>query len=295
MLTGLIFLIITGSIWVVQGGFISDASKKSLNMPYILGMLSFLGIIITIPAGIIWKVDLPLPFLIALPLAGVFNYLSFLFMNKAMRIGPNGIVWAIVQSAFSLPFLMGILFFHVESTFVRIAGLLMLLTSMVIFGTTGKNDPSAETEGTKKWLIFALTAYFLVGTTQSLTNLPSYFVKDVEGGLPATLFRTGLIAVGTIFTWLIHGVADRKCFDGKGCFLHAAFLGYSGTIASVLAFFGLDRLAQRGAGAIGYPVVAGIAISVFMIYTAIRLKEKMSFPVLCGLLFCLAGIIVISL
>ena len=55
------------------------------------------------------------------------------------------------------------------------------------------------------------------------------------------------------------------------------------------------RLAKCNAGAIAYPMIVGISIAIFMIYTSIRLKEKLSFPALCGVLLCLAGIVVIAL
>ena len=71
------------------------------------------------------------------------------------------------------------------------------------------------------------------------------------------------------------------------------------TIATVLSliftFIGLDKLAACKAGAIAYPMIVGISIAIFMTYTAIRLKERLSIPALCAVLLCLAGIVVIAL
>ena len=295
MLTGFCFLFLTGIVWVIQGIFISDGSKKMLNMSFILGGNALIGCILTLPIGLFWKLDLSLPFLIALPAGGMINYLGFLFVNKAMQKGPNGVIWAMVQSAFAMPFLMGILFFGVECTWTRITGLLLLLTAMVILGRSEKNDDEAGNRQGMNWLLLSLIAYLTIGLSQSCINLPSYFVKEIENGLPATLFRGGLASAGTFLAFLLHGLIDRNCFNGKGCSLHTIGLGIGSIFASLLIFLGLDRMAACGAGAIGYPIVSGVAISVFMIYTAIRLKEKMTLPVICGILSCLCGIVVISL
>ena len=296
MLTGLFFLFTTGIVWVIQGIFISDASKRSLNMPFILGINSLLAAALALPAGLIWKIEVPVPFLIALPIGGAINYIAFLFVNKAMQKGPNGIIWAMAQSAFALPFLMGILFFGVACTWTRFTGLLLLLAAMIILGSFGNNHYESGEKRGINWVVYSLLAFFLIGLSQSCINLPSYFVKGTETGLPAMLFRSGLTSIGAFFGYLLHGItAPRKCFCGKGCGFHTFCLGIGSMLASVLVFFGLDRVAACGAGAIGYPVVAGIAISVFMIYTAIRLKEKLTVPVICGILCCLGGIAVISL
>ena len=60
-------------------------------------------------------------------------------------------------------------------------------------------------------------------------------------------------------------------------------------------FFALDILAANNAGSIAYPIIVGISITLFFIYNAIKLKEKLSIPALCGVIVCLIGIIVIAL
>lgn len=56
-------------------------------------------------------------------------------------------------------------------------------------------------------------------------------------------------------------------------------------------FKALDILAKENAGAIGYPIVTGLSIVLFMFYTAFKLKEYPSLQSVGSILLCLAGII----
>lgn len=105
--TGILFLVITGIMWVGVGGIISSTAEKQLNLALIQGGGALLIVLAGVPA-MIWDSNsihtLPL---IALPAAGILNYIVFYFMEKAMGKGPNGLIWAMVQSAFLMSFLMG--------------------------------------------------------------------------------------------------------------------------------------------------------------------------------------------
>ena len=56
-------------------------------------------------------------------LCGVFQYLMILMMGRAMKLGPNATVWAIIQSGLIYPFLMGWLVFGSSMGPRRLAGI----------------------------------------------------------------------------------------------------------------------------------------------------------------------------
>ena len=294
MSMGILFMTITAFWWVVLGAVISNAAQKNLNLSFIQGGSAILIMLVTLPLYFFAGIDIPLPVLIALPVSGLCNYATFIFMNKAMQTGPNGLIWAMVQSAFVMPFLMGVLFFGVPCSVTRVIGLFLILAAMVMMGLVGNSKGSAGT-GKMAWILFALTSYLLAGITQCSANLPSYILPPGNSNLLNVLFRVGLGSSGFFFGYIFHGMINRKAYGWNGCMPSTLIMAVT-TIASMLfTFFGLDFLAQNNAGAIGYPIVVGVSIAVFMVYTAIKLKEKLSFSTLCSVLLCLAGIIVISI
>lgn len=295
--TGILFLVITGIMWVGVGGVISSAAKKQLNLALIQGGGALLIVLAGVPV-MIWGSNSihPLP-LIALPVAGILNYIVFYFMEKAMAKGPNGLIWAMVQSAFLMPFLMGVIFFDVPCPAIRWIAVATLLISMLLMGLFGKSSEGGNTSGKKSftWLLWTAAAYLTAGSCQCCFNLSSYFVKDVSTDIPGLLFRSALNASGGVFIFLMLASFDRKKFEYKGCIPGIFTFGICNLIAIISLFIGLDKVAAAGAGAIGYPIAMGTTISAFLVYTAFRLKERLSLPALAGVLLCLAGIVMISL
>ena len=292
---GLLFMAITAVWWVVLGAIISNSAKKNLNLGFIQGGGAILTMILTFPLYFIADINIPLAVLIALPVSGFTNYYAFQAMNNAMKTGPNGMIWAMVQSAFVMPFLMGVIFFGVPCSVTRIIGLLIILASMVLMGLFGQSN---QTAGGKKyvWIAITVAAYVLAGVTQCAANIPSYLIPQSSGtSLCDLFFRVGLNSSGFFLAYLVNCATDRKVCNCKGCIPGALLMTITTVLSMFCTFVGLDRLAKCNAGAIGYPVTVGLSIVFFMIYTAIRLKEKISFAAAFSILVCLAGIAVISL
>lgn len=295
MITGIMFLFIAATLWLVLGVVISHAAQKNLNLGFIQGAGMLVVMLLTLPIYFLTKMPVSLPVLIAVPIGGMANYTTFILMNKAMQHGPNGLIWAMVQSAFVLPFLMGICFFNVPCSATRICGIIMLLLSMFLMGFFGKGNEKKDGKRNYLWIFYTLISFLIAGVTQCAANIPSYLIKEDSSSLLTVLFRTGLIAGGIFAAFLIHGLIDRKNYNGRGCALSSVIMTLALMLSLVFTFFGLDSLAACNAGAIAYPMVVGISIVLFLIYTAIKLREKLSFPTLCGVLLCLGGIIVIAI
>ena len=113
MLAGILFQITAGIVWIGAGAVISHAAKKGLSLDFIQGGSALIIMVLTLPVFFFRNMELHTLSLGALVLSGVVNYICFIAAQKAMAKGPSGLTWAMMQSSFVMPFLMGILFFNV--------------------------------------------------------------------------------------------------------------------------------------------------------------------------------------
>ena len=295
MFVGIIFLFITAILWDVLGAVISHAAQKKLNLGFIQGAGMIILFLLAIPTYFMEKNAMPLAILITTPICGISNYATFLLMNKAMQCGHNGLTWAMVQSAFISPFLMGILFFNQSCSATRIAGILILLLSMLIMGFYGKNSNQTNSEKKHLWLLYTLGGFIAAGIGQCTANIPSYLLQENSATLLTAFSRTGLGALGTFVAFLIHGIVNKKIYDWHNCIKPTLVMSFTTMLVLFFTFFALDILAANNAGSIAYPMIVGISITLFFIYNAIKLKEKLSISALCGVILCLIGIIIIAI
>ena len=79
-------------------------------------------------------------------LCGVFQYLMILMMGRAMKRGPNAIVWAIIQSGLIYPFLMGWLVFGSSMGPRRLAGIALILASVFLYASGKSRSAAASNE-----------------------------------------------------------------------------------------------------------------------------------------------------
>ena len=293
MIIGLLSLAVTGVLWVALGIVVSSSARENKNLPLIQGGTGMLIVLATLP-GLFFA---PFPGWltgICIFLSGVGNYCIFHLMNKAMKIGPNGLTWAMIQSAFTIPFIMGIVFFGVPCSWFRLAGLLLLLTATALMGCCGQNQKQCG-GFSRKWLFFTVTGFVLAGLNQCCANLPSYFLEQEKIDFAGLWVRAGLGGAGTAAVWLLHGLFDRKNFHGSGCTKWMFLMAASTLAASVTLFCGLDQLVAAGAGAIGYPVAMGVTIAVFLLYSLIVLRERFSLSAALSIFLCLCGIILLAI
>ena len=287
MLLGILSLVLTGSFWVALGIVISKSAQKDLDLKFIQGAA---GILVVLPALPVLPFS-SLPDLLSsclLLLAGAGNYCIFNLMNKAMKIGPNGLTWAMIQSAFVMPFIMGIVFFAVPCPGIRLAGIVLLLTATALMGLSGGKQGGCGFS--RKWLLLTVTGFVLAGLNQCCANLPSYLLKQTQTDGAGLLIRTGISGAGTAAVWFFPCLAGRKKILAPNCVPGILTMAAGTVAATVTLFFGLDRLAAAGAGAVGYPVAMGVTIMMFQIYTAVILREKLSLSGALSIFLCLAGI-----
>lgn len=313
MFTGILFAVLTGISWIWIGVVISYAAKHKLNIPYLQLFQTLIGI--TVSLSILCGMYLLRQTRPEIPVEtkwitaaamfgnGFLNYFMFLAMGAAMKRGPNGIIWSIVQAGLIFPFLMGILLFDVSPSITRITGILLIVVSVLLFGLGKENKQDSDAsrmEQKKTWYLFALLAMVLCGINQCCGNLPSY----LNGGEAiGSVYRAFFAQTGALGGWLSGGLAAGTLLRPKfipgeirKLLLFALSLNAVGLTASYLLFYNaLDALAKADAGSLGYPLVVSSCIIGFFLYSALILREKTGFLQKTGFALGIAGIVIICL
>ena len=297
-LNGLFLVTAAGVCWIGIGISVSVCAARNWNYSIVQGV-SCLG------AALICGLILAADSFRALPgqasvwgllmscAAGLANFYTYVFASKAMRRGPNGLVWGVMQAGMIGSFLMGVLFFGEKASLLRLTGLILILGGILLMGLA-KNKSSSEKGGS--WIFPALGAFLLVMTGHCCNALPSYFPETAgTGAVSRTLGMYTGGAVGFFLTTL-PGMIRKREFGGKGEWSVAAVLAILNISASGLFFYrGLDLLARNGCGGLGYPVAIGVCVTGFSLYSLLILKEKCSPPSLAGLAAVCLGIIFIAM
>ena len=293
--SGFLLVIITGVCWIGVGISVSKCSERGWNYDIIQG-LSCLGATLLcalIFAGSAARSGGPVfgwGFWLSF-LAGITNFYTYVFTSKAMRLGPNGLVWGIMQAGMIGSFLMGMIFFGEKAAPLRIIGLVLILGGIMLMGMSKDSNPR---EKGKNWLLPALAAFLLVMLTHSCNALPSYLSASETDSIVRTmgLYFGGFI--GFALTTL-PGMIRRRDFGGKAEWINAVILMALNTSASLFFFYrGLDLLAKNGGGGLGYPIATGVCVVGFSLYSLLFLKEKIARLSLAGLIAVCFGIITIS-
>lgn len=310
---GIPALVATGMTWSLVGVISGSAPKHGLQMSLVqlLGGLTSLviGICVLLTTGSLTQAtpEAIRYVIVCCLLSGIGNYALLQLMSRAMQTGPNGIIWSIVQSGLIFPFTMGILFFNVELNAWKVCGIIMIITALAIFGTAKDNSAS----GSRKWLLFAFTAFVICGIQQSINSLPSY--RDDCTGLSVlkSLMNSTGVVLAALFGQLT-GLEARRLADANGNQLHGpkAFLaalrqhlgsrfmwgyiamqqGFHVITSYLLMYRGMDAMRAAGLGNVSYPLLVSSCIVGFFLYSLIFLREKVRPIQFLGLALCIGGI-----
>ncbi len=299
MLTGFLLVIFAGICWIGIGVSVSVCASRKWDYNIVQG-LNYFGaslICLLILACGAWpqaadRKILAMVFLLNC-CAGIANFFTYVLTAKAMRAGPNGLVWGMMQSGMIGSFLMGVCFFGEPVTLLRVTGFLLIVGGILAMGC-GK-DNSRNATG-KMWMIPSLGAFFLVIVTHCCNTLPSFLPEAAKTG---SVFRTfGMYSGGVIGFALttLPGIFRNKWIGGKGEWYMAAVLMVLSLSASVFLFYnGLNLLARAGRGSLGYPVAIGVCVVGFSLFSLCVLKEKIALLSKLGLAAVCGGIVVMTL
>ena len=148
MTKAILLLFATGLSWVSVGAAVGHVERRGYN----LVRYQILLCIVCVVFGLAGWAAAPTAFLpqdgapaltwtlviAATLLCGVFNYLMNMMMGRAMKSGPNAIVWAIIQSGLIYPFLMGWLVFGVPMGIGRFCGITLIVASVFLYAFRGE-------------------------------------------------------------------------------------------------------------------------------------------------------------
>ena len=299
MLWSIASLVLVGLGWTLTGAIMGDAPKKKIDP----GAIQLLGAVFsslfclflldwTAVAAVPVKVR-QLAFL-SYFFCGALNCIMLYLMAHAMQKGPNGIIWAVIQSAMIFPFLLGVICFGESPKPVRIAGLCAILLSLVLTGASRDNTGKG-----KEWKSPAFTAFLLTGMVHILAMLPSFF--EASRALPPP-FRILAGGAGVLLTSAVILRLRRNRFSlkanlrSKHLWIYTGLLQFFGLIsACLLQYPAMDALARHGIGGASYPIMIASCLVGFSLFSFLCLREKLTLLQYAALGCCLAGIPLICL
>lgn len=289
-LQGICITLITGLLWCCIGIVYSRVVQKEHGF-YLFLFLS--GLIFSLTS---WSGTTPRPAglravlavaAVMIPAAAA-GQAGFLSLRSAMRRGSHGTSWSIAQSAMLCPFVAGMIFFGECVTWIRIAGMMLLLSSLILLGRSqcGSGAPDAQKGGA----VSAFLAFGLLGLQQTLTLLPNRLPGVTEAALSWRIPLYSLFGL----SWIVAVLRFREYRSAAGI-LMPALLNGALTAAGQWCFFrALDLLAPCGAAGIAYPLAVGSSIALFSLYTEWIRGERTGFVGKFGVLLAVLGMMFLA-
>lgn len=296
---GIMAMVIVGSSWCLIGFIMGDAPKKGIEP----SLVQFIGYLFSLTFSIIvmfatnsipvcnWKIIVFTCSFIGL--GGFLNFYMLQIMSKAMQIGPNGIIWSIIQSALVFPFIVGILFFNVQFTVLRFLGIICLLASLVLFAFTKSNQSSNN-----KWRYLAFACLCIAAVQQNLTSMPSYFpeAKAVNSITRALASSSGACIAAIIYNLVRMDnsllVKLKSNIKNKTLWKYVISLQFFNLFFAYTLFYpGMNVMADAGLGGMSYPMMVGSCIVSFSLTAVIILKEKFSVIQFWATIICIIGLV----
>ena len=297
MFFGLLFSLLTGTVWIFTGIFFHTVAKRGLSIFNICIMTNLsallLAPVLLTKTGDLLEGLLPPPgagYVFFVLAAGFLNMSGSLFLQRAMACGKSGTAWALGQSALIVPFLSLSLIFGETPGFWKSLGISCVIAGMLLLtrgsGKTGKKSASPETEG-KSGIPLAIAAFFLLGAAQSMTASTGHLSYADPGNLRP------LLTLGGSFTALLFGkilLRDSGFSMTRFSWLLAFLMSLANLLALFPPFLAIDALAKADSGVLFFPAAVGSCIAGYTLYSILVLKEKSNKLLLLGIAAILSGI-----
>ena len=301
---GIVSMVIVGVSWCLVGLVAGDAPKKNIDMAFLQLWSAIVSSVVSILILFLPGTNAVVPlkwFALALGsyfLSGFLNFFMLQLMSKAMQSGPNGIIWSIIQSALVFPFIVGMVFFNTGSSAHKIAGIILLLAALVLFGIAKDNS----SKGGNAWRYIALLALLVCAVQQNLATFPAYFPECRKIG---SLYCTMATSAGTVAAALIFLVCS--CRDGKKEQLKNNLISWDlwkyilvlqgfGLLTSYLFLYpGMFVMGRYGMGMLCYPMMVGSCIVSFTLTSMFFLKEKVKTVQIIALILCISGLVFLAI
>ena len=197
-------------------------------------------------------------------------------------------VWAIAQAAMLFPFLSGLIFFHGKANLLNWGGLFFLFAGVFLPAV------KASFRGIRQWFLPAMISLFFYGTLLSLYLIPSHLSGFSD---PASL-RPSLVCFGNCTGWALVAACFRTREPirfTRAAVLTAIAMAVIHTFGVKTFFYALDNFSRMDRGGLAFPLMQGINLAGFGIYSLIFLKEKRTVTDVLSVLLILAGILLLGI
>lgn len=296
---GITLAIMAGFCWALVGIIFSFIARKEVNYFAFIGFSAFVKMLIAwviFPNyGIILDgaVENLGPLVVIMTTSGILNSIGITTMNRAMKKGHHGIIWAIAQSALLVPFLAGIVIFDSFVSSRKIIGIFFTLCALLLLGraktTTTCEDMKKQSAGVA-WILLAFISMLFLGLHQTLTTIPSYWYNWTDTGN----LRPPLIFSGVAIGYAVPAFINRYSI-GKETLKFSLLLILVSMPAQPLLYKSMDLLAPCGLIPIIYPVAVSTTIITFSLYSLLVLKEHASSGYIAGVLCGIIGFLFITI
>ena len=298
---GIIALVMVSLTWVLLGVIAGKAPKLGYTMEVLYLTGSVISMIFASALCIITGVGksefAPLFWTAAAFFVnGAICFTKGLIMSRIMQCGPNGIIWAIIQSAMLFPFIFGVAFYNVKLSVIRVIGMAFMLFALGMFALA-KNNSSKGTGSWQFWTFFTLC---IGGLDQIAASLPFYYpqTKSISSMYNIFWIMAGYFAIALITVCRKKDLRENLAVSMKKLnfwIMSFALLPLAGLFAIVFQFPGMRAMAENQLGAMTFPILVGSCVSLFTLYSAIILKEKFKLIDCTALVICVTGQILICL
>lgn len=275
MLTGIILLLCTGIGWAGLAAIVSAGRTRHAPIMLVQPMSAVLVLFFAgwsfflsggaLPEGRAFYMQIG-----CLIGVGAANYFMLILVQKAMKSGRGGVIWAFTKSSMICPFLMGMTVFGEPPSFGKIGGIIFILSALILFSLS-KEKKGGSSSG--KWLIATSGAFLISGIAQCFASLPSYYQL---AGMTA-MRRMLIMQTGIVLAFLLDRSPHKYSgLKERNVWIFAACFGGSNLCALLCFYNALNLLADAKCASAGYPAAEGISVVLFFLYTVFRHREPLS-------------------
>ena len=284
---GIIAMLLYGGSWSFIGLYLGEAPRKGFEAAILIAVCNFVTFLFSVAVMFGTGAQSTAEFMptlltcAAFVISGILIFVQQKLISLAMQNGPNGVIWAIIQSALICPFLVGFLCFKSDVNAMRWLGLAFLILALVLFAC-GKDNSG---KGGNLWKYIAFTAFAVTGVQQTVNVIPSYYPATFGvSSIMKAIAQTGGVVLA-FAVWMLFQNRAKICQDLKNALSNRTFWKYiiilqiiNIAVLYFLFYPGLNVMVTAGLGSICYPMMVGACIIAFSFVSLLVLKEKISFP-----------------
>ena len=295
MLTGVLLTLAAGTFWSLSGVVNSCCAKYKLDIvTYLLSnmLCSFiLSLIFTFDYSVPLN-KLAFTAMIMVP-AGMANVSGALLLQAALKRGHHGIIFLIANAAMVVPFLTGLIFFGERPSIVQLCGAVAIFFG--IFCCSVPKMKNGQNKNEANWFKYAIFSFLCLGIAQTLMTMTSFSCfreYAIAGNSKTALLYLGCALLMFLRSW--GAIRKKELQFSKKLIVCGILVSISNLFSMYLMFYALDALGSVNLASMGFSLAISASLAMFTLYSIFILREKCYIMTLLGLLFIIAGGLLIS-